>query len=244
MIEGALAALLVFAATPGKPVSPSGKPPEKRSLEKAGVDEFLTAATALTLDRALDDAQRVIDLGRVRFPAAQGFHLKQGELLAVRGRVADAFYEYEWEVMRAGRNDTGSAAAKAVGRLLKEGGRGPEVAEIQQVLLAQANLMVRSRDALDSLQKVAAIRGNPFVLRMLIAEAQVVAGELDAAENGFRALIAEDKFFVPAYVELAGVLRLKGKPEDAAALDERARAIYPEHPSFTSPPVPTPSSHP
>lgn len=235
MIAGILA-LVVFATAPAKP----GNALEKRSLEKATVDEFLTAATALTLDRSLDEAQRSIDVGRARFPAAQGFHLKQGDLHVVRGRVADAFYEYLWEVMRAGDNDTGSAAARAIGRLIKEGSRGAETDEIQQVLLAQANLMVKSRDALESLRKVQELRGKRFALRMLIAEAQVVAGELDAAESEFRALIAEDKFFVPAYVELAGVLRLKGKPKDAGAMHEKARAMYPDHPSFTSPERPDP----
>lgn len=231
-----LIALLVFAATPsaGK-LAPPEKAKETRTLENAGPDEYLTAATALTLDRALDEAQRVIDKGRARFPQEQGFHLKQGDLHAVRGRVADAFYEYEWEVMRAGKNDTGAAAAKAIGALLRDGARGAEIDEIQKVLVAQAKLQVKGRGALEDLQKVQATRGERFALRFLVAEAQVAAGELGAAETGFRALTGEDRFFVPAFVELAGVLRLAGKTADADALDAKARAINPEHPSFTAP---------
>lgn len=231
-----LLALLLLAASPGPvPKDTPAKPVEVRKLEGAGPDEYLTAATALTLDRSLDEAQRVIDKARALFPEAQGFHLKQGDLYVVRGRVADAFYEYQWELMRAGKNDTGTAAARAIASLLKEGARGSEVDEIQKVLLAQTKLQARGREALDDLKKVQDLRGSRFALRMLVAEAQVVAGELDAAETSFRGLIADDRHFVPAYVELGGVLRLKGKPKDAEALDAKARAIDPAHPSFTSP---------
>lgn len=242
-VVASLSLLLVLGAAPGK-IAPPEKAKETRTLEKGGPDEYLTAATALTLDRALDEAQRVIDKGRARFPHEHGFHLKQGDLYVVRGRLADAFYEYQWEIMRAGKNDTGTAAAKAITGLFREGARGPEMDEIQKVLVAQAKLRVKGRGALEDLQKVQQVRGSPFALRVLLAEAHVAAGELEAAETAFRALIADDKFFVPAYVELAGVLRLQGKTKEAEALDAKARAIYPEHPSFTSPPSSAPKPAP
>lgn len=222
-----LLAVQVLAAQPEP-----GKPSTKRDLESSGPMEYIAAATSLTLQNDFDDAQRVIDRGRARFPEAQGFHLKQGDLCQARGKIIEAFYEFQWELMRAGSVETGPAAGRAIAALVKSEQRGLEYDEIHVVLLAMAKLHSDPAGALADLKRVEETRGPRFALTLLIAEAHVQNRNLDTAVGLYRTLITRDPHFVPAYVELAGVLRLQQKPKDAEALDAKARAIDPRHPSL------------
>lgn len=217
------AGILVAAPPPEKPVHLEGL---------KGVPEFLAAATSLTLQKELDSAQRVVDLGQEKFPSAQGFHLKQGDIHRARGKTAEAFYEYQWELLRAGNTDTGIAAAKAIAGFMSSDKRGLDVDEIHSVLMAMVKLQNDGKTALADLKRVEDSRGVRFVLSVLIAEAHVQARDLEPAARIYRNLIARDAYFVPAYVELAGVLRLQGQTKEADAFTARAREIDPQHPSL------------
>lgn len=223
MIAALLFAGLLAATPPEKPLHLDGL---------AGAPEYLAAATSLTLQLELDSAQRVVDLGLKKFPAAQGFHLKQGDIHRARGKVAEAFYEYQWELLRAGTTDTGTAAAKAIGGFMTSDKRGLDVDEIHTVLLAMVKLQNDGKAALADLKRVEDRRGVRFVLSVLIAEAHVQARDLEPAARIYRNLIARDGYFIPAYVELAGVLRLQGQAKEADAFTARARELDPNHPSL------------
>jgi len=227
-----LLALGLLAAQPAT-VKPD-KPAVNRDLDgkNSGPAEFIAAATSLTLQQDFEDAQKVIDKGRARFPKAHGFHLKQGDLFDARGKIADAFWEWQWELMRAGAVETGPAASRNIVKYVQSDRRGLEFDEIHVALLSMAKLHSDPKGALFELKKIEEVRGQRFALSFLIAEAHVQNRNLDTAAGIFRNLIARDPYFVPAYVELAGVLRLQGKPKDAESLDAKARGIDPSHPSL------------
>jgi tetratricopeptide (TPR) repeat protein len=215
----------LLAATP-----PAEKPLHLEGLK--GAPEFLAAATSLTNQKEFDAAQRVVDLGLQKFPAAQGFHLKQGHLHEARGKVAEAFYEYQWELLRSGNSETGVAAAQAIGAIMTSERRGLEIDEIHTVILAMSKLPLDGKGALRDLKRVEDGRGVRFVLSLLLAEAHVQARDLEPAARIYRSLIARDAYFVPAYVELAGVLRLQGLAKEADKFTARARELDPQHPSL------------
>ena len=221
---------VLAAATPAT-VKP-GNPTTSRDLETGGPAEYIAVATSLTLQQDFEDAQRVIDKGKARFPKAHGFHLKQGDLHDARGKVAEAFWEFQWELMRAGYVETGPAASRAIAAYVQSDRRGLDFDEIHVTLLAMAKLDSDPKCALADLKRVEEMRGPRFALSFLLGEAHVVNRNLDTAAGIFRNLITRDPYFVPAYVELAGVLRLQGKAKDAESLDAKARSIDPSHPSL------------
>ena len=227
MTTALLAAILFSTATLG-----ASKPSvEVGAHGRAGVQEYLTAATALTLQNELDHAQRAVDKGRAKFPGAHGFHLKQGDIHKARGKLAEAYYEWQWEQWRAGAFETGLAAGNKIAELAKSDARGPEMDEIGTVLSAMARMPADGAGALADLRRVQKDRGDRFALAVLIAGAQVQAKDVAGAEGDYRALLARDPHFVPAMVELAGVLRLLGKHDEAAKLDAKAKTVDPNHPS-------------
>lgn len=226
----ALLALGILLAA--QPAPKPGKPASARSLDDGGPAEYIAVATSLTLQMDLDDAQRVVDKGRSRFPKAHGFHLKQGNIHLARGKAAEAFYEYQYELMRAGFHESGPAAGRAIAAMIKSNARGPEYDEIQRCILAMAKLRVDGKAAHADFKSIEDARGVRYVLSVFIAEAHVQMRNYDVAARVYRSLIARDPYFVPAYVELAGVLRLQGKKKEAADLDAKARAIDASHPSL------------
>lgn len=233
MIGPRLFALAIGILGASAPVVKPDKPATTRDLETAGPAEYIAAATSLTLQQDLDDAQRVIDKGRARFPKAHGFHLKQGDLHDTRGKAAEAFWEWQWELMRAGAIETGPAASRHIAAYVHSDRRGLDFDEIRVALVAMAKLQSDPKGALSDFKKIEETRGQRFALSFLIAEAHVGCRNFDTAAGIFRSLITKDPYFVPAYVELAGVMRLQGKDRDAESLDAKAKGIDPSHPSLS-----------
>lgn len=236
----ALLTALVLASTPRgvkpKPgISNLPPPPKHAPVEKArpvpqprSVGDYFDA-----IDYAMDAenylaAERMAREGMARYPQAVGWHLLIGDALAAREKLADAFYEYQWETMRAGPERPSGAEAQAkAGEILQ--GRGTDVDELRVV--AQA---VQDEDADPA--KSAAIfashaerRPDAYVLRVLQAEALVKANRPGDAIGVYRDLIARDGYFVPAYVELAEALEKAGKGAEGRALIAKAREIDGDH---------------
>lgn len=228
-------ALALLPEAAAAPPSKAKKPPAPAQPIPAA-DEFLIAATALTLQQEYDDAEKVVRKGQALHPDAHGFHLKLGDILVGRRRPAEAFYEYQWELLRAGDQPSGLVAAKEIGKLFTDVDlRGPEVEELRTVMLASSQVITNPKAAIEALESVQKLRGPRVALRLYLAEAKHQLRQHDAAAAIYRSLIAEDPRLVPAYVELAGVLRVQGKTGEAEALDAKARAIDANHPSLRQP---------
>lgn len=195
-------------------------------------DAYLLLVTQRLAAGDLDSAERVARHGRAEFPAAHGFELKLGEIQAARGALAEAFYYYQWELLRAGsERQTGDEAAMRSAQIFDEG----HIDEVQRVMEALQDMANQQpQTALQKLEAVRGQRGDRFVLRMYIATARHHAGEMETAESGYRELLRQDDHFVPAYIQLAGLLRARGRTDEAAELEHRARDIDAAHWSLNS----------
>lgn len=218
----ALLAAMLFAAVAPK----SGK--AHKILHPTTAEEYLTLSAAQLQLGKFDAAEKTARDGLAKHPESQGFHLALGDIYAARDKAADAFYEYQWEVMRAGGGaPSGKTAADKTGELLQNA-RGTGADEMRKVAEAIVATRTDPPTALKLLGEVYDLRGNIFVLRLLLAEANVEAGHPAKAESLLRGLIAEDARFVPAYVDLANLLRAQGKKKDADALLNKAKDIDPD----------------
>ncbi len=169
-------------------------------------------------------AEKTLREGMKRFSDTGGFHLLLGHVYARRSRFADAFFEYQWEILRSGADqETGRAAEQAAEQILHQA-RGPEADEVRRAVTA---LSKPPQDALADLSKLDRERPGTFVLRLWLADQRTRTGDHGGAAALLRELISQDPYFVPAYVSLA---RLPGTPPpEAQKLLARARKIDPQH---------------
>lgn len=185
-------------------------------------------AEALTAERKYDAAEKVVRESMKQNPAAHGHHLALGKVLLAQGKVADAYYEYFYEALRAGKEAPAADAVKA-GKALLENNRGVEVDEIRRLLKGvdeTADDPVAARKTLQSVEKE---RPPRFVLRFFLAETRLRSGDHEQALLEARALTAEDPRFVPAMVLEAMALRALGKQREAEGVAARAKEIAPSH---------------
>lgn len=213
-----------------------------------------TKAEALTTERKFDEAEKVVRESMKQNPAAHGHHLALGKVLLARGKVAEAYYEYFYEVLRAGKEPPAGDAVRA-GKALLENNRGVEVDEIRRLLKGVDETAVDPVAARKTLQAVEKERPPRFVLRFFLAETRLRSGDHEQALQEARALTTEDAHFAPAVVIEAMALRALGKQREAEGAAARAREIAPSHwclaplallaqPMPTPPPTPAPPPSP
>ncbi len=207
----------------------SAKLPRKMdhvSPQTAG-DYFQAADFAMEAEN-YDAAESIAREGQEHFPHAIGFHLLLGDILHGRHKNADAFYEYQWEVMRTGPDrPIGREAQMKASNLFVEG-RGTDADEVRTVIAAVKQMSTEPAKSADLLERYAS-RRDAFVLRVLCAEAFAKSKQNAEAAAAFRELIKRDPFFVPAYVELGELLQKTGKEQEGKALVAKAREIDPDH---------------
>lgn len=200
-----------------------GAPPKLETPEAV-----LVHANALRLANDLQDAEKLLRDGAKRFPDAPGFHLALGEVHWQAKRRLDAFYEWQWELLREGPDSpTGHSAAVSIAAMLKA--RGPDIDDARVVLEAVRTTPKDPEAALRKLREAERLSGPRFVLRVFTAEALEAAGDDAEAAEAWRAVIAADRGFVPAYVGLADVLRRRGEAAKADELLATARRIDDGH---------------
>lgn len=171
-------------------------------------------------------AERLVRDGMAKFPAAHGFHLALGELHVMRGENAEAAYEFQWEMLRAGeKRPDGVQAARRFADLL--GVQRPQ--EVSDLVRAVAAMRTDARAARNAFEKLLRERGERFILQLYLAEASQRDGNCVEALRLYRSLIQRDPYFVPAYVQLADLLEQTGAADEAKQLMEKARTIDPEH---------------
>jgi Tfp pilus assembly protein PilF len=236
MMRVVLAALILAAVAPK-----TGK--AQKVLHPTTAEDYLALSAAELQLGKYDAAEKTARDGLAKHPESQGFHLALGTIEEARPNPANAFYEYQWEVMRAGAAaPTGKSAAERMGNLLRTA-RGASADEMRKVAEAVVATRQDPPAALKLLSEVYEARGEIFVVRLLLAEANVEAGHGAKAQSILRTLISEDPRFVPAYVDLANALRADGKPKDADAMLAKARDIDPAHWAL-APPDSEPSAAP
>src|SRR4051812_32054361 len=163
-----------------------------------------------------DAAEKIAREGQAKFPWAVGFHLLLGDILVAREKKADAFYEYQWEVMRAGpERPSGKEAQEKAGDLLGEG-RGTDVDELRMIVDAVQKMQDEPAASAATLKRYSD-RRDAFVLEVLLAEALVKAEKSGEAVPVYRELIKRDPWFVPAYVDLGLLLEKAGKESEGKA---------------------------
>lgn len=227
---------LLLAASPAK--KNAGRSHHTAIPQPQSVGDYFNA-----IDYAMDAeeyyvAEKIAREGQGRFPQAVGFHLLIGDALAARDKKADAFYEYQWEVMRTGADRPSGAEAqlKAAKLML---GRGTDVDELRVTVQAIKDMSTKPEDAADTLERLAS-RRPAFILDVLAAEADAKAGRTRDAVDTYRSLIKRDPYFVPAYVELAELYRKAGKAKDATTLLQQAQEIDADHWRLKGVEVPAP----
>lgn len=215
VIRAAIATLGLFAGGVALASPPT-------PLESFAPSAFFRLAQQRLHAADVDAAEHVLREGMAAHPREPGFHVALGEVLETRGQKAEAFYEYQWELLRTGaENPIGEAAGKSAAALVSKGDR-----EIREVLGALQQMASDPSESRSRLAKVRADRGPRLILDLYVAEAARLAGDSRAAERGFRAVIERDPAFVPAYLELAGVL---GDGDEARALVAKAASIDANH---------------
>lgn len=215
-IRAAVAALGLFLGT-GAVAAPSAP------LDAYEPAAFFQLAHQRLAVKDVDAAEYVLREGMRAHPAEPGFHASLGQVFEARGRKAEAFYEYQWELLRTGIEDPiGDAAARRAAMLTGD-------AEVREVLSALHAMRADPSGSRRRLAKIRGERGSRLVLDLWIAEAARLAGDPGASEKGYRAVIAQDPSFIPAYVGLASLLARTGKTAEAAELTSTAAHLSPQH---------------
>jgi len=192
----------------------------------AGPQEYLLLANAL-MRRDPETVEKILHDGLQKFPSASGFHLLLGELHAARREDAEAFYEFQWELLRTGgERPTGAEAAKRSADLLRSSKVPRELVDLTR---AVAGMKKDPKAARQLLERMIRERGDRFVLRLYFCEAVQRTGDVPGAIEIYRNLLQRDPYFVPAYVQLGELLDQSGKFEEAKALRAKAQSIDPEH---------------
>ena len=213
------------AAPAKKPKAPTFK---KAEMSDDPTELYLEGAT-LAATGKLDACEALARKALEDHPASHGFHLLLGDVHSKRGKHADAYYEWQWEFLRAGPvSNTGELASTRIASLLGAK-RGIEVDEVRLVLDAVMLTQKDPKAAYAKLQKIERDRGRRFALRSFMAEALHKQGEAEKAIALYRELLSEDEYFVPGYVQLAALLKKQGKEEEAREKLAKARLIDPDN---------------
>lgn len=219
-VVASLGAVLVAAAAPSN--RPVVKPDDGQAL-------FQKAVLELVANHDADAAEKLARQGLSKFPAEHGFHLVLGDVHNSRKDYADAYYEWQWEFFRSGPNNvTGEKAAERIKKLLSTV-RGTSSDEVRLVFDIIEKTSTEPKQSYDRLVRIEKERGNRFVLTLFKAEALTGAGEKAKAQALYREMLQKDPYFVPAYVQLAGLLRKSGNETEADKMMAKARSIDPKH---------------
>ena len=214
-----------LALTQGVSVSWAAKPLEKAPMSDDPLTLYADGAVMVATGK-IDAAEKLANAALKNHPAAHGFHLILGDVHVRRKHFADAYYEWQWEFLRAGPGSTtGDLAANRISNLLSSQ-RGPEVDEVRRVLDAVMLTVKDPKAAFLAFERVEAERGDRLALTHFKAEALHQQGSEQAADL-YRECIRVDSTLVAAYVQLASLHKSKGREKEALELMTKARGIDP-----------------
>jgi predicted Zn-dependent protease len=178
--------------------------------------DYLTVADIAVQLKDWKKAEQIIRDGMAAHPDSDGFHLSLGYVLENQGHIAEAFYEYQYEILRSSRvRMAEEAARKSAALLARKSADADEPRRVMAALQLAENDPAAARKAIAAVSRT---RGDRFALRVFEVECAQRAGDLDGAEKGFRALLARDPGFIPGYVALADLLASSGHAAEAEAI--------------------------
>ena len=193
----------------------------------AKTDPTLDKAAKLLSAMKHDEAEALVRGAIRKNPAAHGYHLALGRVLAAKGRHADAYLELHYEGLRAGSEPSGPEAFKLADGIAQM--RGPETEDARAVEDAISATDDDPLRAIRLLEGISKERRSHYVVRFYLAEAKLRTLDPEPALKDLRGLSAEDPHFVPSVVLEALALRMLGKDKEAAARAARARKMAPSH---------------
>lgn len=205
--------------------------PADRPVVKAddGQALYQKAVIELVANQDADAAEKLARQGIAKFPGVNGYHLVLGDVHNSRKEYADAYYEWQWEFFRSGpKQVTGEKAAERIKKLLSTV-RGTSSDEVRLVFDILEKTSAEPKPSFDRLVRIEKERGSRFVLTLFKAEALTGAGDKANAQALYRDLLQKDPYFVPAYVQLASLLKKSGNDEEAGKMMAKARSIDPNH---------------
>ena len=210
----ALLMTLVLAAGPVKKAEPDPQVPLLLAQQRIAAKDF-------------SGAEKILRDVSAKSPKTAGVHLLLGEVAERRADDRAAFWEYQWELLRAGgESPTGEEAAKRSAAIAQ--GETPAAEQVMKVLQAMGEAGTMAERSLATV-RAARKQGDAFVLRVFEAELVEMTGDAAGAEKLFRELIAADPAFVPARLGLARALERAGKTGDAQKQLDEAKKIDPNH---------------
>ena len=206
---------IVLAAGPAKkPAQPDPK-------------AALTLAQQRLAAKDFRGAEKILRDVSAKSPKTPGVHLLMGELAERQADDRAAFWEYQWEMLRAGGDSpTGEEAAKRSAAIAQ--GETPQAESVMKVMQAMSESATKPGHALVAV-RAARKEGDAFVLRVFEAELVETTGDTASAEKLYRELVEADPAFVPARLGLARALESRGDAEGARKQLEEARKIDPNH---------------
>ncbi|HUS57761.1 MAG TPA: tetratricopeptide repeat protein [Planctomycetota bacterium] len=190
--------------------------------------DYLVRASCYLQQKAHDLAKKTIEEGLGRYPTASGLHCALGRVHQAAGRPAEAFYEFQCEIMLSGPkssySDEASAQIEIITALLSKEKDPDNYLKIGYGVVALRNMKPGSyENAVEEIKKgLRTVGDNCLPLQMLLGMAYVDLGQYADAIKAFEAALMIDLYFVPAYVDLADVYLKLGQKERAITLYAKA----------------------
>lgn len=214
----------------------------KADPQGAGRDDFLVAAWAKNHTGKPVEASALLRRAIAALPNASGLHLSLGYSLATDGRPVDALLEYWYEFENDSADDPYAKEARL--QFQDALGRTQAYPKYATTLLAIKSAVEDSADdpsaVLEDLQKVEAAGYHHVTLDLLRGETLYVKHDANGAEEIFRKILAADPAFLPAYLDLAAILRSSDRETESRRLVAEVARRNPSHWQLIGQPAPLP----
>jgi len=191
--------------------------------------EAMAQLASVLADRDPKTSELMARNGVLNFPNQRGFHLVLGVLHERKGEIAEAYWEYSYEMLLEGPgSETGEIAAEYTAKLL-DGKAGADRAEVMDTISALQKFANNDgKAAADTLTRVMAKRGERVPLLVYLAGAKDVAGDHPGAQATYRRALQLAPSLAPVWIELSQSLQRSGDQAGAKAALDQARKVDPK----------------
>lgn len=188
-------------------------------------------STALAQSGDLDGGIAAMQAAIRRYPYAPGLHASLGDMLVQEESFTEAYYEYTLELLVHGMRGTfARGALDGVDNVLSNVDRSkPENHELQLFSSGLNSLQQGdAHQAVHTFQHLLQVTRSATPLpRLLLAQAQLEAGDPRAARDELEHYLEIEPDFVPALVLVARTYKYLGDDARARATHQRAKRLFP-----------------